>query len=57
MPKKNLTVRLEDDERAWLEAEAKKQSRSAGNLIRYILHCYRTNRKPSEPIEAEAQYK
>ncbi len=41
MVKHSLTLRLDDDERVWLEAEAKKQQRSIGNLIRYILRQYR----------------
>ena len=41
MPKNNLSLRLDDEERAWLEEEAKSQQRSIANLIRYILREYR----------------
>ena len=43
LTKSNLTLRLEDEERAWLEDEARKQSRSMGNFIRYVLHDYKVN--------------
>ena len=41
MPKHNLSLRLDDEEREWLEAEANSQQRSVANLIRYILREYR----------------
>ena len=48
MPKNNLSLRLDDEERAWLEAEAKSQQRSLANLIRYILREYRDNHTSGE---------
>ena len=41
MPKSNFTLRLNEDELEWLHQEAKKQNRSVGNLIRYILREYK----------------
>jgi hypothetical protein len=40
-PKRNLTVRLEGEDREWLEAEAARQVRSVANLIYWILAEYR----------------
>ncbi|MBQ7263590.1 MAG: hypothetical protein IJR14_07695 [Synergistaceae bacterium] len=41
MMKANLMVRLDEDERAWLEAEAARQERSLANMIRWIMRRYR----------------
>ena len=41
MLKSNFTLRLDEDELEWLHQEAKKQNRSVGNLIRYILREYK----------------
>ncbi len=46
----NLTIRLSEEERDWLDQQAKKEQRSMGNLIRYILHCYRQTHLSSEEI-------
>lgn len=37
MPKKNFTVRISEELRQWLEAEAEKQNRSIANLIIHII--------------------
>ena len=46
---KNFTVRLTDEERMWLEKEAKAQMRSVGNLISYVLSQYRQHQKGISP--------
>ena len=41
MEKHNLTIRLSDEEREWIEKEAQSQYRTTGNFIRYVLSLYR----------------
>ena len=53
MEKKNLTIRVSDDEREWLEKEAKAQCRSTGNFIRYILSLYRENQNGISPLSSD----
>ena len=50
MPKNNLSLRLDDEERVWLEEEAKSQQRSIANLIRYILREYRDTQEASRSL-------
>ena len=41
MAKHNLTIRIDDEEREWIEREAKAQYRTAANFILYVLKLYR----------------
>jgi hypothetical protein len=43
---RNLTVRLPDDLREWLEVKAKREMRPAANLIAWILNEYRQKEGP-----------
>ena len=45
MAKRNLTIRIDDEWRAWLEHEAEAQQRSIANFILYVLNLYRKNQK------------
>ena len=45
---KNFSVRLTDEERMWLDKEAKAQMRSTGNLIGYIMSQYIENKNLEE---------
>ena len=38
-----VNLALTNEERKWLKEEAERQQRSVANLIKYILHCYKTN--------------
>lgn len=39
--KKNLTFRLDEEERAWLQKEAERQGRPLSNLIAWIIAQYK----------------
>ena len=43
MPKKNLTIRLDEDMQKWLEQQAQKELRPVANLVIYILTEYMRN--------------
>ncbi len=54
MPKHNLSIRVDDDERAWLETEAKSQQRTVANLIRLALREYKLNHCSSSLNDTDA---
>ena len=39
-PRRNVTIRMSDDELAWLNETAKKQFRTVAGLVRFIISQY-----------------
>lgn len=50
---KNTTIRFSPEELAWLEEEAKRQTRSTANLVRHIVQNFIKTRRAVDNDEHE----
>ena len=51
--KRNLTIRFTDEEKTWLEGEAKKQFRPVAGMVRYIVSKYRREQEEKAAAKTE----
>ena len=52
MAKHNLTIRLDDETREWIEKEAQAQYRTATNFILYVLSLYKANQNGISSVKS-----
>ena len=57
MGKRNLTIRVDDEEMAWFKQEAEAQMRPIGNFIMWLVRQYRDQRLIGSVLESEANDK
>lgn len=50
--KRNLTIRVTDEEIEWLQGEAQAQMRTVANFILYVLNLYRSQKGMSSGASA-----